>query len=223
MQTRSISVSGSAQVRASPDIVQLLLAVETADKQLAKAKAANDARMSKVLAAAKKFGLEAKDLQTDQLNIEARRDGGYSSNPTGEPDAYVVRRSLVITLHDVKRFEDLLSVMLESGANRTDGIDFQTSALRKYRDQARAEAMKAALEKATALAKEAGAKVGKAQSISESGSGFSMWSSAPRSAGGMQQNVFQGAPSGGGDEGSAGFAPGQLLVTASVSVTYDLE
>ncbi len=224
MQTRSITVSGSAQVRVAPDIVQLLMAVETADKSLSKAKSSNDDRMTKVLAAAKKFGVEPKDLQTDRITIEARRDSSYSSNPSQEPDAYVVRRALVVTLHDLKRFEDLLSVLLEAGANRTDGIEFQTSALRKYRDQARVEAMKAAFEKATALSKEAGLKVGKAQSISEGSSGFGMWSAAPRYGGGMQQNSFQApSPGGEGQEGSAGFAPGQMLVNASVSITYDLE
>jgi len=220
MTRRSITVSGTAEIRVAPNLVQLMLAIETADKALAKAKAANDERTSKTLAAMKKFGIEAKDLQTDRITIEARFENGYQNRT--EPDAYVVRRAVVVTLREIKRFEELLSVALEAGANRTEGIEFQTTELRKHRDAARAQALKAAREKAIAMAKELDAKVGRPQAIHDTGSSFGMWNWSGSRMGGMQQNAFQGS-SGGGSAESEGFAPGQIAVSANVSVTFDLE
>jgi hypothetical protein len=133
----------------------------------------------------------------------------------------VVRRSIVVTLRDVKRFEELLAAVLESGTNRVDGLEFRTTALRKHRDAARALALKAAREKAEAMAAELGCKVGKPVTISEGAAGAGLWAWGGRRGNQMTQNVMGEAPSGGG-EGSEGFAPGQISVTASVNVSFEL-
>jgi hypothetical protein len=83
-----------------------------------------------------------------------------------------VRKTLIITLNDITKFDDVLSGALLAGANYVHGIEFRTTELRKYRDQARAMAIKAAREKADALAAELGLEVTKALSISESGVGW---------------------------------------------------
>lgn len=223
---RTISVSGSAQVRVAPDIVQLMLAIVTHDKAIIKAKSLNDERTSKTLAAMKKFGIEAKDLQTDRISISASFDSN-ESRIRDEPDSFEVSRSIVVTLRDVKRFEDLLTTAIAAGANRTEGIDFQSSALRKHRDLARAQSVKAAKEKAIALAKELDATIGKPLSISEtSSSGYWGWNGGGMRGGGMQQNVYlqsAGGSSNGADGASDRFAPGQIEVNASVSITFELE
>src|SRR5439155_27153369 len=56
---------------------------------------------------------------------------------------------------------------LEKTLGHTGGIDYQSTELRKYRDQARDEATKAAKEKAVALAQALGNQVGKTHSIEE--------------------------------------------------------
>lgn len=218
MQPRTITVSGSADVRVAPDFVQILLAVETADKTVARAKQTTDERVAKVLATAQRFGIEPKDLQTDRLSIDAAYDS--SSYARREANGYVVRRSIAITLRDLKKFEDLMSAVVEAGTNRVEGLEFQTSALRKHRDAARAQALKAAREKATAMAAELGMKIGRPQAIQEYASGAGLWGYSGR-AGSMAQNVS--VAQGPAAEGSEGFAPGQIAVSASVSVTFDLE
>ncbi len=56
------------------------------------------------------------------MNMVPMYDSGvsYSARRATEPDGYQVRRSIVVTLRDVKRFEELLSSVLESGANCID-------------------------------------------------------------------------------------------------------
>lgn len=219
MENRHISVTGNADVRVAPDIVQILLSVESWEKTIAKAKDANDERLNKTLATATRLGIDAKDLQTDRMTLEPIfESNSYSRSRVAQPDGYTVRRWVAVTLRDIKRFEEVLTAMLDAGANRVDGIDFRTSALRKYRDQARSMAIKAAKEKASAMASELGLKVGRASEISEGGGGGYYF--AFHGGGAMSQNVSQAGPAA---EGTEGFAPGQITVSASVSVTFDLE
>jgi uncharacterized protein YggE len=215
---RSISVSGDAEVKVAPDQVQIVLAIETADKTVSKAKALNDERVARTLAVLKKQGIAEKDLQTDQVSINPVNDSGaYGYSKMKEPDGFQVRRSISVLLRDVSKFEGLLTAVLEAGTNHVEGISFQTRELRKHRDTARALALKAAKEKAEAMAKEYGLKVGKARSITESSSGWA----GPYLRGGMAQNMVQNV--GGGGESSDAFAAGQISVRATVSVTFDVE
>lgn len=218
---RSISVSGEAEVRVPPNQVQLWLAVSTLDKAVTKAKADNDERVKKTLATLARLGIEAKDMQTDHLSIEPRWDN-YAK--VRQPDAYEVSKSIVVTLRDVSRFESVLSAVLEAGTNRVEGLEFRTTELRKHRDAARAMALKAAQEKANAMASELGLKAGKARTINEYGGWYGYgWGRGSR-GGGMTQNVMQNVGGGGGEGSSeAGFAPGLISVRANVQVTFDLE
>ncbi|MCK5634348.1 MAG: SIMPL domain-containing protein, partial [Anaerolineales bacterium] len=118
----------------------------------------------------------------------------------------------------------LLTAVTEAGATNVHGIDFRTSELRKYRDQARALAVQAASEKAEAMAGELSISVGTPKSINEdhvgwwSWYGYGWWGS--RYAG-MSQNVVQNA-SGPSSDFEGAFAPGQISVNARVTVTFEL-
>jgi uncharacterized protein len=216
--TRSITVEAHSEVCVTPDSVQVTLTVIAIDRQLIKAKALNDDRMQRLIAALVGI-VDGKHIQTDNIAINQHRDNGNYLKDA--PDAYEVRRSTVVTLRAVKRFEELLTVALQAGANEVNGIDFQTTELRKHRDTARAMAMKAAKEKAIALAGEAGMSVGKPQTIVE-GAGSSGYWSPFSSRGGYTQNSMQNASSEASEPSENGLAPGMISVKASVTVSYDL-
>ena len=217
-----ITVTGDADVRVVPDEVVLTLGVETDDMNLSAAKAENDARMSRVIRVAADAGLPDNLIRTDYLGIEPRYrfDGGQRIFL-----GYWVQKSVALTLRDVDAFEDLLSAVLEAGANYVHGIQFRTTELRSHRDRARSLALEAARKKAEMMARQLGHGVGGTVLIREDRS--SWWSSYGgwwRGGRGayMSQNVVQNAPAGGGvAEGAT--APGQLSVTAHVTVTFELE
>lgn len=215
---RTISVPGDADIKVAPDQVLLTLSVVTVEKSVSKSKAVNDERVAKTLAVLKKAGIAEKDLQTDQISIEPVYDNGSSYGKAKDPDGYQTSKSITVLLREVSKFEGLLAAVLEAGTNRVQGITFQTSELRKHRDAARSLALKAAKEKAEAMAKEYGMKVGKARLIAESSSG---WSGPMALRGNVMQNAMQSA--GGAFEGSESFAAGQIAIHASVTVTFDLE
>ena len=218
---RTISTSGEADVKVVPDEVTLTLGVETSDKDLETAKSQNDARVKKILAAARDAGVDPRHMKTDYLNLEPRYE---SRNNERIFLGYWVRKTLTITLKDVSKFEDVLGRSLAAGANYIHGVEFRTTELRKHRDRARSLAIQAAREKAVALAGELGQKIGRPQAIQEGGSGWysgygSWWGSHGNYG---SQNVVQNA--GGSSSSEDGpLALGQVSVRASVSVTFELQ
>ncbi len=214
----TINVTGDAEIKVAPDEVMLILGVETGDKNMQVAKNQNDERVKRVIAMTKDFGIDPKYVQTNQIQIEPRYEGSYSKyNFIG----YFIYKTIVITLKDVDKFEGVYAAALVAGVTHVEGIQFRTTELRKYRDQARALAIKAAQEKATAMAGELGQKIGEPQSIREDYSGW--WSSyTTRWGNSMTQNVIQNA--GGSAPSQEGtFAPGQISVSARVSVSFGLQ
>jgi uncharacterized protein YggE len=220
-EPRLVTVNGDAEVKVAPDEVIITLGVETWNEDLSIAKNENNQAVAKILETARNKGVEEKHVQTDHISIEPRyRDQWERRTFIG----YFVRKTVVVTLRDVSKFEPLVSSFLDAGANYVHGIQFRTTELRKHRDKARSLAIKAASEKAEALAGELGQKVGLPHSIREGFSNWWYWSGwGSRYGGGMMQNVAQQAGGGGASGGEGSIAPGQISVTANVTVSFELE
>jgi uncharacterized protein YggE len=154
---RLISVTGTAEVNVAPDEVVLSLGVESRDKDLALAKAQHDHRVKKLLAEAHDAGVEGKYIQTSMLQM--RPD--YSDEKVPRFLAYQVSQTIQVTLKDLSKYERMITKLLEAGVNRIDSVEFLVAEPRKYRDEARAKAIKAAREKAVAMAAELGQTIGK--------------------------------------------------------------
>lgn len=218
-----ITVEGEAAVKVMPDEVLITLGIESSDRDLQKVRSLNDARMQQVRGAALASGVAERDIRTDFIHLAPNYENRGRDARRVLID-YTQQTTVLITLRDVSKFEGLMTGLLRSGVEYIHGVDFQTSELRKYRDQARLLAMKAAREKAVALAGAFEQKVGKAKLIQEGRGGW--WSSYGRWWGGsgsgqMSQNVAVQAPGEASADGA--LAPGMLSVTASVRVTFELE
>ena len=218
---RLITTTGEAEILVIPDEVVLTLAVETSNKELRLAKQQNDESVAKVLAAAQARGVAAKYLQTEYISIEPRYRDSYEQR---DFIGYFVRKTIVITLKDISAFDAVLTGALEAGAGYVYGIQFRTTELRKHRDEARALAIRAAREKAVALAQELGKAVDRPHDIHEDQSQwwswYNTWGSGRASS--MTQNVTQeGNSASQGTEGT--LAPGQISVTAKVTVSFEMK
>lgn len=214
---RLISVSGEAEIRVVPDEVSISVGIETHNSNLRKAKANNDEVIKDVIAIAKSYGIDARHIQTDYIYI----DQWYRD------EEYTVRNTVTIILRDIAKFENLLTSLVDAGITEVHGIDFRTTKLREYRDEARALAIQAAKEKATDLADALDQDIGLPHSIREdqinTWSGYHYWWGFGRSGGAMTQNVIQDF--GGGSSQLTGdtVAPGQISIKANVSVSFAME
>ncbi|MBZ5653959.1 MAG: SIMPL domain-containing protein [Acidobacteriia bacterium] len=219
----TISITGDAEVKVVPDRANVYLGVETRNKDIAAASAQNDTDVRQVIASIRQLGVDSTDIQTDFYHVEIV----YSGNAGTIVDYYKVTKEIQVVLKDVSRFEGLLNTVLRAGANHVYGIDFSTSELRKHRDEARALAAKAAIEKANDLAAAAGMKVvGKPTSVSSYSYGGGSWYGRCCGYGygnSMYQNVVQNVASNGGEGAQGTISLGKISVTASVTMTIQIQ
>jgi uncharacterized protein YggE len=208
---RLITVTGEAEVNVPPDEVVFDLTVQTIHKDLRTAKTQTDDRLKKVIDLTRKYKVLAKDAQTDYIKLEPRYRGNDESRLF---IGYSVRKDLVFTLRDVSQAEALLSELIELGVSRLNSVRFQTSEIRKHRDQARAMAIRAAQEKAAALTAQIGQKIGRAYSIEEE------IPSRVSSMSNVSQNSFSTSDDFTNSEGT--LALGQIKVSARVTVKFEL-
>jgi hypothetical protein len=218
---RTVNTSGESVVYVRPDEAVVGFGIESFADTLDKAKQQNEEASAKLLKAIKALGIEEKHVQTDTVQIEIHYKEG--NHPTLGIEGYFARRSYSVTLKDIKLLEKLVDTALKNGANQLMGFEYRTSELRKYRDQARQMAIKAAKEKAEALSTDLACKVGSPRTINEGGFGY--FGTSYRWGGNsfnlQAQNAAQVAPGGeGGDE--ATMPLGQIGIRANVSVTFDL-
>lgn len=213
---RSISVTGSATVNVVPDQVLLSVSVNTFAAKLEEAKQENDARVRRVLDAVGKFQIESKDVQTSHIGIQQRFEYSNNQRQYDKLLGYEVDKSVSILLRDIAKFEALFGAVLQAGVTRVSGIDFRTSEPRKYKDEAQVAAIKAAKEKAADLAGALGQKIGRPLAIDETSN------VAPRRLPYVSAtSTYQDAD--GGSAGGQTIAPGEIVLRASVAVTFELE
>jgi uncharacterized protein YggE len=160
---RIISVTGTAEVTVAPDEVTLTLGVDSRDKELAVAKKNNDERVKKLLAVAHAAAVDGKNIQTSALTMEPQ----YSDERIPKFLAYEMSQVITITLTDLSKYEDLITSALNAGVNRVIGIHFFVAEPKKYREEARLKAVRAAREKAKAMAAELGQAIGKPWEVTE--------------------------------------------------------
>jgi uncharacterized protein YggE len=209
-----VSTTGNALIRVVPDLADLYFEVEVRDADLSIARKQQGERVTKILTGLRAAGVKEAELQSSQVQITP--DYTDRREETERVKFYRVSQTICCTLHDLKKIPDITAEAVAAGVTVVRDASLRTSQLRKFRDEARASAIKAAKEKAIALAGELGAKVGKPYTISE---GYD-WRSI--SAGNSIQNGITTNEES-GDGASPTFAPGTISITASVSVSFVLE
>ena len=222
--SNTINISGDAEVKVVPDRVSILLGVESRSKTLEAATGQTDSAIRHVMAAVRKLGVDANDIQTDYIHVDLT----YNDKQSTLIEYYTATKAVQVLLKDTAKFQDLLGQSLAAGANHIYGVEFSTSELRKYRDQARAMAVKAATEKAQDLASAAGFTLApKPLTIaSYSYGGGSFYGRCCGYFGGqMYQNAVQNVASVGsaGLSGVSSVALGKISVTASVTMTFRIQ
>jgi len=219
-QTPHITVKGEAEVRVIPDQVILALGVETRNNNLTRAKAENDQIVQKALSVAQDHGLEAEHIQTDYLSMNPEYDRFPN---TSKFLGYLVRKSIVLTLKNLTKLETLLTEILNAGVNTIHDVQFRTTELKKHRDEARMLAIKAAEEKAKALAGALNMTVGQPLAIDEEGLGWSAWN---RRWWGRYHNMPSQISVPGERssslEATETVAPGEISINAKITVTFEI-
>jgi len=210
----TLSLTGSGEVTAAPDMAVITSGVVTEAKTARSALTANNAAMAEVIAAMKKAGIAEKDLQTSGFSVEPQyyyppqqKDGRR------EPPrivGYKVSNTLGVKVRDLAKLGELLDLSVSLGANQVSGIAFSVTDEQPLRDAARKEAMGDALRKARLYAEAAGVTLKRILSISESGG---RPPPVPFVARAMKMEAADTVP----------VEAGELALAAEVNVTWEIE
>jgi uncharacterized protein len=208
---RLISVTGEGSVIAAPDLATINVGVETQGDTAAAALRSNSEAMTKVVAVLQGAGIEARDIQTQAINLNPVWDQSRL-NEQGAPtiSGYSASNMVSIRVRDLNKLGDILDQVGQAGGNSFNGIQFGLADPRPVTDEARRAAIADARARAELYATAAGVELGKVLTISESTGGF-----APMMAGAMMRMES--------DAAAPPVAAGEMSVTAQVSVTYALE
>jgi len=211
---RIISVTGTAEIKVAPDEVTLILGMDSHDKDLSVAKATNDRSTKKLLSLVRDAGVDAKNIQTSALSMGPE----YSEEKIPKLFGYRVSQTVVLTLKDISKYEGLLTDALKAGVNRVDGINFAISDPKKYNDEARLKAIKAAREKATAMATELGQSVGKPWEVTETE--YDTTALSANFGANFYKNAFMSKVA---VQTESPIAGGEVTINALVRVSFQLE
>lgn len=143
----TVTVTGSATVQAAPDTVNFQLGVVTNAASASAALSASNARTTAVLSALESHGIAKHDIQTSGLNVYS------TTNNQGAITGYSASNTLGVTSHHVNSIGEAIDAGVQAAGNsaQLSGITFSLSSDAKALIEARANAMKNALQQATDL------------------------------------------------------------------------
>lgn len=211
-QTPLITVTGTAEVQVAPDEAVFSLNVSKIDKVLLAAKNQNDHSVGQVLALTKRFAIAERDVKTDFISVTNEYEYVGSGDARRRIFAgFNVSKTVIIKLRDLKRFEEFFGDLLRTGVSEVTRVSFETSELRTHKDEARAQAVRAAREKAAAMAGELRQQIGRAVRIRERNvdSGYATNFSS--------NTAVLGGSSG---DSSETFAAGTITIKAQVEIDF---
>ena len=165
---RLVSVTGSGEVKAQPDMAYVTLGVEARRPTLAEARAEVNATVERLLALTRELRIEPKFVDSTRLQVQPdyRWDEKSSSQVLL---GYVVSRQVDVELHDLDRLGTLLERSVSAGVNQVGGVRLDSSRRKELERAALTQAVDDARLNADALARAAGAKLGPVQSLSTTG------------------------------------------------------
>lgn len=205
--TRTITLSAQGEATVSPDTARFTASVVTRGDSPKVVQGDNAELMNALIDYLKKEGIKKEDIKTSSYNLFPRYN--YISG-IQIPIGYELNQSLQVTVRDITKAGELLSGAVDNGANQVSSIQFFVDDPDVFKKDARQEAFDKARKKAEEMAKQAGVKIGKVVSFSES-------------SGGYQPPIYLERSVGiGGGGGSPALEPGSQDIIVTVTVTYEI-
>lgn len=208
----TITVTGEAKQDEAPQIARFSASVTATnvDKQTAINEV--NTQMTKIIQAVKDFGINEKDIQTQQVSVYQTKDNIeimiYPPRPSAK-DVWQASNSISITLRDITKASDLTDLLQASGATNVYGPNYSLDDTTQAQADLLAKAIDNAREKAQKIAQASRRKLGKVITVNEGSSGYP----GPLYVGGGMM----------AEKSSAPVEPGTETVYQSVTVTFELK
>ncbi len=163
---RTVTVNGTATIKAKPDEAVVALGVQTQANTAQGALSENAVKMTALIASLMDKGIAKDDIATSYVSIYPTY-GNSGMDITG----YQADNEVNVTLHDISTVGQVIDDAVKAGANLSNGITFQLSDENQGVNQALGDAVANARSKAETLAGAGGAQLGEVVSMQESSYG----------------------------------------------------
>jgi uncharacterized protein len=211
-QSTGIWVNGEGKVTAVPDVSVLSLGVQAQAITVKETQSQASASMDAIVKAVKAGGVADKDIQTQYFNIQQLTQ--YDDKTRQQViTGYSVTNTVTVKMRNVANTGAIIDAVVKAGGDNTriNSISFTIDDPTPYKNSARQLAIADAKAKAKQMADLAGVKLGDPTYISESGSSVPI-----KSASG---GIAPSAPS----ETPTPISPGEMVITLTVQITYNID
>ncbi len=204
----TVTASGMGTAQATPDTAEMSFGV-TANSANAKSALEDASKAAEsITAAVKKAGVDEKDIQTRDVSVYPQSD---EQNGKQVITGYTANLTVRVKVRDIGTLGEVISAANAAGANNISGPTFTVDDPSPYHAKAIDEAVGEARKTAEAMAKAAGKSVGTVLSISSTDVSL-----APRANYAMDAASLEA-------KASVPIEPGQLDITANVTVIFELK
>lgn len=166
-----IELSVNEIVRGAPDVAQIGAGVMTRAATAQEAMRQNAAQMDRMIAKLLDLGIDRKDIQTSNFNLNPNYVYDRENNQQ-KFQGYNVNNQVSVKLRDLKRAGEVLDALVSAGANNVYGPNFMLEDDREAKTVARANAFKRGRMQAEEFAKMAGYSGVRLLEVSESFRGY---------------------------------------------------
>ena len=209
--TPNINVSGTGKIYVKPDIATIELGVANTANTAAEAENKNVTYVNNTIAKLKELGIKEENIQTGYINIYPNYD--YSENGRGTITGYTVTTSLFVKVLQIENVGKIYDETVKLGVNQSGSITFDVS----NRDEVYQNALKKAVENAKvnadAIAQSSGNDITRTLSITEQNvqtAEVPLYKTEESAAAGAEADSMK-------------VMPGQLEITATVNVKYEMK
>lgn len=209
---RTVSVSGSGEVAAEPDLAHVTLGVEARKPTLAEARAEVAKTIDRVLALTRDLRIDPKLVNATRVQVQPE----YSWNEKDRKRlllGYIVSRQVQVELRDLEQLGSLLERAVDAGVNQVSDPVLDSSKRKSLEREAMTKAVEDARLNAETLSRAAGTRLGPVRTLNGSASAPPM---PMYRRGAMAMADMAAAPP------AETYEPGEMKFTAMVNAEYDL-
>ncbi|MEM1271689.1 MAG: SIMPL domain-containing protein [Bacteroidota bacterium] len=207
---RTITVTGEGRSSLPPDQALARFSIVTSSQDPESGRQANAETASTVLNALRELGIADADLRLEQLRLGPKREYDAAKQQWNDV-GFETTRTLVVTVRDIDDLPGAVASVVSNGGNRLEGVRYVLDNPAQGQAVALIEAVADARAKAELMAGALGAEVGVALTVREG------TVATPR-----PQTVLEARALSDASAVPEAYAPGQLDVRASVTVTFAL-
>jgi len=162
-----LDITATGKTTRVPDLATIRAGVVTQAPTAAAALSDNANRMSAVLSALKRAGIQPRDVATANVSLQPQYH--YEDNKPPVITGYQATNNVSIRFRDIAKSGQILDALVAQGANQIDGPNLSLDQPDAALDEARVDAVKRAQARAELYAKATGLSVSRILTIAEGG------------------------------------------------------